>query len=117
MFAEVIINSNAKALNKIFDYIVPISMENNIKIGSRIFVPFGRGKKLEDGFVINLKENSEFANKEIEKIEEENSLSEEQIILAKLMSRKYFCNICYHQEQEEKNYQIEQKKRQVILCS
>ena len=93
MFAEVIINSNAKALNKIFDYIVPISMENNIKIGSRIFVPFGRGKKLEDGFVINLKENSEFANKEIEKIEEENSLSEEQIILAKLMSRKYFCNI------------------------
>lgn len=93
MFAEVIINSNARALNKVFDYIVPISMENTIKIGSRIFVPFGRGEKLEDGFVISLKEESEFANKEIAKIEEENSLSEDRIILAKLMSRKYFCNI------------------------
>lgn len=65
MFAEVIINSNARALNKIFDYIVPNGMEKKIKIGARVFVPFGNGKKLEDGFIVNLKENSEFANKEI----------------------------------------------------
>ena len=57
MHAEVIINSNAKALNKVFDYKVPSDMENNIHIGSRVFVPFGRGSKLEDGFVISLKEN------------------------------------------------------------
>ncbi len=93
MFAEVIINSNARALNKIFDYIIPTSMENTIKIGSRIFVPFGRGEKLEDGFVVGLKEKSEFANKEIAKIEQETSLSKDRVILAKLMSRKYFCNI------------------------
>lgn len=30
MFAEVIINSNARALNKIFDYIVPTNMEKEI---------------------------------------------------------------------------------------
>ena len=28
MIAEIIINSNAKALNKIFDYIVPKDLEN-----------------------------------------------------------------------------------------
>ncbi len=93
MYAEVIINSNAKDLNRIFDYIVPINMENTIKIGARVFVPFGKGSKLADGFVINFKEKSEFANKEIAKIEIENSLTEENIILAKLMARKYFCNI------------------------
>lgn len=93
MFAEVIINSNARALNKTFDYIVPKELENSIKLGARVFVPFGKGKKLEDGFVINLKQESEFANKEIAKIEIENSLSEEKIILSKLMARKYFCNI------------------------
>ena len=93
MFAEIIINSNARALNKVFDYIVPQEMESIIKIGARIFVPFGKGDKLEDGFVINLKEKSEFANKEIAKIEIEESLSEERIILTKLMARKYFCNI------------------------
>ena len=93
MFAEIIINSNAKALNRIFDYMVPEEMINNIRIGARVFVPFGNGKKIEDGFVINLKDNSEFANKEIIKIVEEESLTEENIILAKLMARKYFCNI------------------------
>lgn len=93
MFAEVIINSNSRALNKIFDYIVPPEMEEKIKIGTRIFVPFGKGEKIEDGFVINLKEKSEFAKKEIEKIEEKESLSEDKIILSKLMARKYFCNI------------------------
>ena len=65
MFAEIIINSNARALNRIFDYIVPKNMEKEIKVGARVFVPFGNGKKLDDGFVINLKENSEFANKKI----------------------------------------------------
>ena len=93
MFAEVIINSNARALNRIFDYIVPKDLDDEIKIGSRVSVPFGRGKNVDDGFVINLKENSEFANKEICKIDTEQSLTEENIILAKLMARKYFCNI------------------------
>ena len=99
MYAEVIINSNAKALNRIFDYIVPTEMESIIKVGARVFVPFGKGSKLEDGFVINLKEESEIAKnediklKEIGKIEIEESLTENNITLAKLMARKYFCNI------------------------
>ena len=65
MIAEIIINSNARALNRIFDYIVPEEFEKEIKIGARVFVPFGNSKKLEDGFVIGLKESSEFANKPI----------------------------------------------------
>ena len=93
MFAEVIINSNARALNRIFDYIVPNELENELKIGARVLVPFGKGTKFEDGFVINFKESSQFANKEICQIDKNESLTEENIILAKLMARKYFCNI------------------------
>lgn len=93
MYGEIIINSNARALNRIFDYIVPKEMEKDIKIGSRVFVPFGNTKKLEDGFVIGLKENSEFAKKEIAKLDNKERLTEANISLAKLMARKYFCNI------------------------
>lgn len=93
MFAEIIINSNAKALNRIFDYIVPKDFENETKIGTRVLVPFGRGSKLEDGFVIALKEASKYAVKEISQIHKKESLTEENIVLAKLMARKYFCNI------------------------
>ena len=91
MIAEVIINTIAKELNKTYDYIIPDSILKDIKIGSRVFVPFGRTKQ-EEGFVLNIKENSEFANKEIIKLED-NILTEENINLAKIMYKRYFCNI------------------------
>ncbi len=92
MFAQIMINTNAKELNRVFDYIVPKDMEKNICIGARVFVPFGKGKNLAEGYVLELKEESEFANKEISKIEDI-ILSKENIELAKLMSEKYFCNV------------------------
>ncbi len=91
MIAEVIINTIAKELNKTYDYIIPDSISNDIKIGSRIFVPFGKTKQ-EEGFVIGLKQTSKFANKEIIKLED-NILTEKNINLAKIMARRYFCNI------------------------
>lgn len=91
MVAEVIINSIAKDLNRTFDYIIPKTLAQKVKIGSRVFVPFGK-TKIEEGFVIGLKKTSEFANKEIIKVED-TILTEENINLAKLMARRYFCNI------------------------
>ena len=92
MIAEIIINSNAKDLNKTFDYQVPEEMQKNIKIGSRVLIPFGRMKKLEEGFVIGFKDKSDYETKEISKIEED-YLNENQIKLAKWIARRYFCNI------------------------
>ena len=82
MIAQIIINSNARALNRIFDYIGPEEFEKEIEIGARVFVPFGNSKKLEDGFVIGLKEKSDFANKPISKIIKENYLDEQKVNLA-----------------------------------
>lgn len=93
MIAEVIIQSNVKNLNRIFDYQIPIELEEKVKIGSRVFVPFGRMKTLEDGFVIGIKETSEYETKEIAKVQDEQILSEEKINLAKWMARRYFCNL------------------------
>ena len=63
MIAEVIINRLAKDLNRIFDYIVPNDMEKNIKIGARVFVPFGNKNSATEAYVIGLKDESEYANK------------------------------------------------------
>ena len=92
MIAEVIINRLAKDLNRVFDYIVPEGMEDTIKIGARVFVPFGAKNSSIEGFVIGFKEVSEFANKDILKIEDF-PLTEENVELAKIMARRYFCNI------------------------
>ena len=91
MAAEVIINRTAKKLNKTFDYYIPKELESLILIGSKVLVPFGKGEKLEEAFVVGIKKKSEFAVKEITKIED--SLSDKQIELAKWMSKRYFCNV------------------------
>lgn len=91
MVAEVIINSIAKDLNRTFDYVIPEDIKDNVKIGSRVLVPFG-ARKIAEGFIINIKKESKFANKEIKKVED-TLISEKQISLAKLMARRYFCNI------------------------
>lgn len=70
MVAEVIINSTVKNLNKIFDYNVPTELVGTIKVGSRVVVPFGNAKKIEEGFVIGLKSESEYKVKDIAGIQE-----------------------------------------------
>ena len=91
MVAEVIINRGAKKLNRTFDYNIPKELEDLILVGSKVIVPFGRGEKQEEAFVVKLKEKSEFANKDITKLEE--NLTNKQIELAKWMANRYFCNI------------------------
>ena len=69
MIAEIIINSNAKDLNRTFDYEVPEELQKNVKIGSLVFVPFGNRKKLEEGYIVGFKERTEYKTKKIVKIE------------------------------------------------
>ena len=93
MIAQIIINSNVKNLNKIFDYNVPTDLEGTICVGDRVLVPFGNKKTFEEGFVIGLKEKTEYKVKDIVKIQNEIKLTKENIELAKLMAKRYFCNI------------------------
>ena len=91
MIAEVIINRTAKKLNRTFDYGVPKELEDLIIVGSKVLVPFGNKDNLEEAFVVNLKEKTEFEVKNIKKLED--NLSDKQIELAKWMAKRYFCNI------------------------
>ena len=91
MIAEIIIDSKAKKLNRKFDYKIPKKLEDLVDVGSRVLVPFGNFKTLEQGYIIKIKPSSEFEVKEIAGLEE--NLSEDQIELARWMARKYFCNV------------------------
>ena len=93
MIAEIILNSDAKDLNRTFDYEVPNELQTKIKIGSLVFVPFGNRKKVEEGYVIGLKEKSEYKTKMISQVQENEVLDEEKIELAKWITNRYFCNL------------------------
>ena len=91
MVAEVIINSAAKKLNRAFDYNIPKELENMIFVGSKVLVPFGRFKNLEEAHVVAIKQSSEFEIKDIAKVE--TGLTDKQIELANWMAKRYFCNV------------------------
>ena len=90
MVAEVIIDTSVKTLNKTFDYEIPTDLD--IKVGSRVFVPFGNQKVLAEGIVVNIKEASEFKVKPIAGLQEE-QIADDYLELAKFMAHRYFCNI------------------------
>ena len=91
MVAEVIINSTAKKLNRTFDYNIPKDLEDIVFIGSKVLVPFGRFKSLEEAHVVRIKQSSEFEIKDIVKVE--TGLTDKQIELANWMAKRYFCNV------------------------
>ncbi len=93
MVAEIILNSNAKQLNRVFDYKIPENLASKVKIGSRVFVQFSNRKNLDEGFVLAIKENSNYTLKEIVKVDETSYIEEDSILLAKWMAKRYFCNI------------------------
>lgn len=90
MIAEIIVDIKNKQVNRSFDYIVPEYLEKIIDVGYRVKVPFNNSNRV--GFVINLKENSEFSSlKEIsELIDVYPVLNEEFISLAKYIAENNF---------------------------
>ena len=87
MVIEVLVELANKNIDKTFDYLVPESLISMIKVGIRVIVPFG--KQTLEGFVLNIKENSNYNDnlKEIiEVVDEDVILNDELLKLGKYIS-------------------------------
>ena len=56
--AKIIVDVPLMQTDKPFSYEVPKDLEDSISLGSRVHVPFGKGNRLLQGFVVGL-ENGE----------------------------------------------------------
>lgn len=61
MIARVVIDSPLPQLDRLFDYTIPGELLDQVVIGVRVRVQFGRSKNLLDAFVVELVETSDFA--------------------------------------------------------
>ena len=64
MFAKVIIDQDAKALDRVFEYIIPDEMK--VEKGMRVVVPFG-GRTLQ-GFVVDKCDKCDYDESKLKKI-------------------------------------------------
>lgn len=91
MIAEVIVEVANSEVDKVFDYSIPNSMSKNL-IGYRVLVPFGK-RKIE-GYVVGLKETSNYDKNGIKEII--SVLGNEQVILPEMINLASFMKEKYH---------------------
>ena len=99
MYVSVLTQIGAKAVDQTFFYHVPKLLENNIKIGVRVRIPFGN--MILDGFVLGISDNSSYDNSKIKDIinviDEKPVLNKEMLLLGKYMSDNLLASLssCY----------------------
>ncbi|MCR5153853.1 MAG: primosomal protein N', partial [Lachnospiraceae bacterium] len=54
MYADIIVDISHENLDRSFQYHIPTELEEGIKIGSAVVIPFGKGKRELEGFVVDL---------------------------------------------------------------
>ncbi len=93
MYAKIIIEYPIKTLDKCFTYLVPPDMVNDIKVGQKVLVPFGKG--IVFGIVLELTNDTpEFETKTVLRIDNKDIyLNEEQLELGKYLQEKTLCTL------------------------
>jgi primosomal protein N' (replication factor Y) len=93
MYAKVIIEYGAKAVDKEFTYIVPSNLTDKISLGSRVLVPFNN--RLIEGFVTDIlnKADTTYELKEIKEVcDEKPILNEEMLYIGEEIRKKILCS-------------------------
>lgn len=96
LYAEIILNSEALEIDRPFTYKIPVELEEKIQVGQIVKVPFGMGNKTSEGFVLEIKKESEvnisFRVKKISAIiTDEPIIDEDDIKLINFLREKYLC--------------------------
>lgn len=119
LYADIIINISHEALDKVFQYEVPLPLRENITVGTKVIVPFGRGNKEQSGYVVRLTPKSEY---EEEKIKEILAVSQDGVsVEAKMVRLAYFIREQYGSTMIQAlrtvlpaAHKIERKKEKVV---
>lgn len=79
MIVGVLVQLSSQNIDKVFDYLVPSNLEKSIKVGIRVLVPFGR--QTLEGFVLEIKDNSDRDLKEIYSILDQDIVLNDELLL------------------------------------
>lgn len=95
--ASVIIDNASRETNRAFEYIIPDCYEDLMSIGMRVAVPFGRSNKYIEGYIVDIKESSDFDINKLKTILDviDNTLyfDNEMIDLINFMNKRYSCTL------------------------
>ncbi|SEF53572.1 replication restart DNA helicase PriA [Eubacterium ruminantium] len=92
-YADVIIDISHEKVDRVFQYKIPETLLGQINIGTPVSIPFGRGNKLRQGYVVGISDKASFDEtklKEIDSVPKKSlSIESELIELAGWMKNYY----------------------------
>ena len=92
-YADIIIDISHEKLDRPFQYRIPEDMQEKVKEGMCVKVPFGAGNKIRTGYVVAIKDRAEWNREKIkdivEIVEGNVSVEEKQMQLAAFLKRNY----------------------------
>ena len=96
-YALVVISVAVKTLDRVFSYKVPDELKDRLKVGMRISVPFGKGSRVIEAYVIGLSDTADFDENKMKYIsgiyENYPVISEKRIELAMGMQSEYYSTL------------------------
>lgn len=95
--ASIVVNNTAKETDRVYDYIVPQTMEEAASVGVRVVVPFGKSNKYTEGYIVDLRDAGSCDNKKLKSIinvrADDFCFNKKMIELAWFLKKRYFCTI------------------------
>ncbi len=93
--AKVAVSKAIYAIDKPYDYLIPQELEENLRPGMRVIVPFGSGSRSCDGLILAIQPSSEEKSLKaiMAQLDEHPVLNEQGIKLALWMRERYFCTV------------------------
>ena len=93
--ARVAVSAATYTIDKPYDYLIPEKLLEKVRPGVRVAVPFGRGNKASEGFVLAVGQDSKRGELKAvgEVLDGESVLSPRQIKLALWLRERYFCTL------------------------
>jgi len=92
MIAKIAVSSAVYAIDKPYSYRIPDALLGDVCSGKRVMVPFGRSNRRTEGIVLSVEEGSEDKLKPIDRVLDEESILDEQMLrLAAFVRERYFC--------------------------
>lgn len=78
MYAKVIVDITHEKLDKVFEYSIPSELEGVLKVGLEVIVPFGKGNRPVNGYVVDISDSCEY---ECEKVKEILQIAEKKLAI------------------------------------
>ena len=84
LYADVIVDISIENLDRTYQYKIPPEMETKVKVGTPVVIPFGKGNRKINGYVVGVSEKPKYDKSRLKNIEDvpDKAISATQVLIS-----------------------------------